>query len=459
MRRRQTKWAAVNRVIESRPTSSAAVAPLARDAAADWYWGFWSVIAAFGAYFCMYAFRKPFTAIGDDEQVVAWGLTFKVLLVISQTLGYMLSKFIGIKVISEMPRERRAIGILVLIGVAELALVGFGLAPRPWSALCLFFNGLPLGMVFGLVLGFLEGRRATEALAAGLCTSFILADGVTTSVGKWLLGQGVSIAWMPAAAGLLFVAPLLLFVWMLARVPPPTAADVVERAERSTLTREERWRLYGRYWFGLTAIVTIYLLISILRSVRSDFKTEVWSGLAYEVNATTFFYSEMWVALGVTAASGSLVLIRNSRWAFFASLGVCAAGLALLMAALAARQSGTLGAFNFMVLIGLGLYLPYVAIHTTVFERFLAMTREKGNLGFLMYVADAIGYLGVVIVVVGKNFVHVDKTSLESSFLSFFLTLCWIAAALSALCLLASWLYFAVRCAPGKVVAPTEATT
>lgn len=446
----------MNGASEPMANHSAATDLGARVRTGDWYWGLWSVVAAFGAYFCMYAFRKPFTAIGEDDppQIVVWGLTFKVLLVISQTLGYMLSKFIGIKVIAEMPRERRAIGILGLIGIAELALVGFGLLPRPWSALCLFLNGLPLGMVFGLVLGFLEGRRATEALAAGLCTSFILADGMTTSVGKWLLNQGVSITWMPAAAGLLFVAPLLLFVWMLARVPPPTMADVVERTERSTLTRDERWRLYGRYWFGLTAIVAIYLLISILRSVRSDFKTEVWAGLNYQVDAATFSYSEMWVALGVIIVNGSLVVIRNNRWAFFASLGVCAAGLALLIGALVAQRTGRLGSFNFMVLIGLGLYLPYVAIHTTVFERFLALTREKGNLGFLMYVADAIGYLGVVAVVISRNFVDVDAT-----FINFFFLLCWIAAVLSAVFLAAGWLYFAVRCAPGKVLLPAEATT
>ena len=54
-----------------------------------------------------------------------------------------------------------------------------------------------------------------------------------------------------------------------------------------------------------------------------------------------------------------------------------------------------------MVLMGLGLYLPYVAIHTTVFERLIAMTRERGNLGFLMYLADAVGYLGYAVVMVG----------------------------------------------------------
>ena len=49
-----------------------------------------------------------------------------------------------------------------------------------------------------------------------------------------------------------------------------------------------------------------------------------------------------------------------------------------------------------MVLLGLGLYLPYVAVHTTMFERLIALTRDQGNIGYLMYLADAFGYLGYV---------------------------------------------------------------
>ena len=108
----------------------------------------------------------------------------------AQVLGYTAAKFIGIRVIAEMPPERRAAGILVLIGMAEAALVLFGIAPPPLHVGCLFLNGLSLGMVFGLVIGFLEGRRNTEVLTAGLCASFILADGATKSVGTWLLNQG-----------------------------------------------------------------------------------------------------------------------------------------------------------------------------------------------------------------------------------------------------------------------------
>ena len=130
-------------------------------------WAVWSIVAAFGTYFCMVAFRKPFTAASFDD-VTVLGLGFKTVLITAQVTGYMLSKFVGIKVIAEMPPERRAVGIVVLIAMGEFALLLFGIVPRPWNAVCLFLNGLPLGMVFGLVLGFLEGRQLTEALAAGL---------------------------------------------------------------------------------------------------------------------------------------------------------------------------------------------------------------------------------------------------------------------------------------------------
>jgi membrane protein YdbS with pleckstrin-like domain len=72
-------------------------------------------------------------------------------------------------------------------------------------------------MVFGLVLGFLEGRRLTEALSAGLCASFIVADGVVKSVGSQLLVLGVSEFWMPVATGAVFALPLVVFVWMLSK--------------------------------------------------------------------------------------------------------------------------------------------------------------------------------------------------------------------------------------------------
>jgi hypothetical protein len=148
--------------------------------------------------------------------------------------------------VAETTPARRATTILVLIALAEAALVLFAMAPSPLHVVCLFLNGLPLGMVFGMVLGFLEGRRMTEAMTAGLCASFILADGVMKSVGTWLLQNGVTPRWMPALAGLMFVPLLLTCVWMLSRIPPPDAHDVASRSERKPMDRRERAALVRR---------------------------------------------------------------------------------------------------------------------------------------------------------------------------------------------------------------------
>lgn len=409
------------------------------------FWLIWSVVAAFGTYFCMYAYRKPFTA-ASYETLTQWGATFKTVLVTSQVFGYMVSKFIGIRFVSELPPRRRAVAILLLVLAGELALVLFGATPAPWNVVWLFFNGLPLGMVFGLVLGFLEGRRASEALTAGLCASFILADGVTKTVGAELLQRGVPEVWMPSAAGALFLPLFLLGVGMLSVIPPPSARDIAARAPRPSMTKRERHDLFWRYAFGLTALVVAYLLITIVRSIRADFAPELWRGLGEEAVPGTFTRSEMAVAFGVLAINGSLVLVRDSRLAFFLSLAVCLLGGVLMLGALAGWLAGRLSGMPFMVLIGLGLYLPYVAMHTTVFERLLAMTRDRGNVGFLMYLADSFGYLGYVAVMLARNLVPA-----QSRFLDFFLAVCLWEIVIATGGFVAAWWYFARRCPPDRI--------
>src|SRR5262249_61406914 len=64
----------------------------------------WAVVAAFGAYFCTYAFRKPWTAAMFADATV-WGIAEKSVLVVAQVLGYMLAKVIGIGVVAAMAPE------------------------------------------------------------------------------------------------------------------------------------------------------------------------------------------------------------------------------------------------------------------------------------------------------------------------------------------------------------------
>lgn len=377
----------------------------------------WCMIASFGAYACMYGFRKPFTAGSYPATDTIADL--KTWLVTAQVLGYTLAKFAGIRVIAEMRAENRARVLIGMVALAEVALVAFAVLPPKSGIACLFLNGLSLGMVFGLVLGFLEGRRMTEAFVAGLCTSFILADGLTKSVGAGLLRAGVPTGWMPAAAGALFFLPLIAFVWMLTRIPRPTEGDIAARAERMPMQRTDRLRFLRRHGWSLALIVVAYVLVTVIRSIRADYAPELWASLGIKGQPGIFTRSELWVALGILLINGCSVFVKDNRRAFIGSILLSMAGLSLVLASLVALHWQVVAGFGFMVLLGLGLYIPYVAVHTTVFERFIALTQERSNLGFLMYLADAFGYLGFVAVLTSR-----DSWKGDPAFLPFFSRVC-----------------------------------
>ena len=361
------------------------------------------IVAAFGTYFCMYAFRKPFTAATYDDTV--WlGIGFKTILVSAQVAGYTLSKFIGIKVVSEMPAGRRAVTILLLLAIAEFALLLFAVTPVPWNFIWLFVNGLPLGMVFGLVLGFLEGRKVTEALSAGLCASFIVSSGFVKSVGRSLIQDfGVDPFWMPALVGLLFVAPAVFFVFLLSRIPPPSSDDEQMRTKREPMNAADRRAFFRRHAFGLCGLLSIYVLLTVVRSLRDDFAVEIWQELGVSDTPSIYARSEFFVMLGVIAVNGLAILVKNNRLALLSSIGLLSIGFLIVLGAVGGHFSGVLGPLPLMVLLGLGMYVPYVAFHTTVFERMVAAFRETGTIGYLMYLADAVGYLGYVGVMVFRN--------------------------------------------------------
>lgn len=168
--------------------------------------------AALLTYMSMYAFRKPLSA-ATFEGLMYWGLDYKIIAIISQVVGYTCSKFMGITIVSSMKPQNRIKCILGFIAFAWAALLLFALVPHPYNVVCLVLNGLPLGMIFGIVISFLEGRRNTELLGAGLCVSFITASGITKAVGRFLiLHLHISDFWMPFCTGLVFVPVLLLGV-------------------------------------------------------------------------------------------------------------------------------------------------------------------------------------------------------------------------------------------------------
>lgn len=362
--------------------------------------------AGFACYSAMYAFRKPFAAATFDN-VPGWhsALDYKIALVLAQVVGYALSKFIGVKIVSEIQPRHRARAIIGFIAAAWVALILFALVPPPWNVITLFLNGLPLGMIWGLVYGYMEGRRISEALAAMLCASFILASGVVKSVGVALMQDWhVDRFWMPAATGGIFVPLLLVSVWILHALPPPDARDEAERVRRLPMTAPQRAAFLRAYAPGLVAVVIGYVVLTAFRDYRDNFAAEIWQALGYGGEAAIFSASELPVAVIALVSMAAVITIRDNRRALLVIHAMIIAGFVLVGLATLAFQAHLLSPLSWMILTGTGLYLSYNPVNAVLFDRLVAVSGRAANAGFLIYVADSSGYLGSVAVLLWRNF-------------------------------------------------------
>jgi hypothetical protein len=66
-----------------------------------------------------------------------------------------------------------------------------------------------------------------------------------------------------------------------------------------------------------------------------------------------------------------------------------------------------------MISVGLGLYIGYVPFNCVLFDRLIAAVGSVATAGFLIYVADAFGYLGSVGLLLYKNFGHASLSWIE----------------------------------------------
>jgi len=363
-------------------------------------------LAGFAAYFSMYAFRKPFAA-ATFAVVPGWtfALDYKIAVVLAQVAGYALSKLIGIKVISELDPARRASAIIALILLAGLALVLFALIPAPWNVAAMFLNGLALGMIWGLVFGFMEGRRTSEVLGAMLCASFIVSSGAVKTVGKLVMVDWhVSPFWMPAVAGALFLPLLFVSVFTLSALPPPNALDEAARVRRAPMGGAARAAFLAEYGIGIGLLVLAYVLTTALRDFRDNFAAELWSGMGYGNGAAIFTASELPVAILALTALGFIMMVRDNARALMVIHAVVVAGFALLACSTLAYRVGWLGPISWMILSGAGLYMAYTPFNAMLFDRLMAVSGRIGTAGFLIYVADASGYLGSCTLLIWRNF-------------------------------------------------------
>ena len=326
----------------------------------DWLFILWAGGTALLSYSLVYALRKPFTA-AEFEGLQVWGMDYKIAVSMIQLLGYVCAKMLGIKFISELRPEGRLRFIIGSAALSEASLVAFGLCPLPYNVMALFFNGLSLGCMWGVIFSFLEGRRTTDILASIMGVSMALSSGLAKSLGLYALNElGVSEFWMPALIGAAAFPLLSVLGWVLTRLLRPTAADVASRSVRVTLNGQQRWALFRRYMplltlpttYGHLRVLCVLLLLSML-------------GMG---------------TLAFWGANFHTVQLPTTIWLFLQSL--C-------------------------------LDVAYLSFQTIFFERFIACFKIRGNVGFFIITIDFMGYLGTLALLLFKE-LHATNVDWQS---------------------------------------------
>ena len=181
----------------------------------------------------------------------------------------------------------------------------------------------------------------------------------------------------------------------------------------------------------------VYVSLTIMRTFRDDFGVEIWQGLGVSGEPSVYAVSETIVMCVVTLLNAIAIYVHDNIRALRTTFVIMAIAFGILVGVTFIQGQGMMGPLAFMVLCGIGLYIPYVAFHTTVFERIVAASPRKGNLVFLMYLADSIGYLGYVVLLAVKETLDgtPDKLGLFQSTLT-------VLAIFSIVCLIVGWTFF-----------------
>jgi hypothetical protein len=357
----------------------------------------------------MYAFRKPFgAATFEGLKFLDTEINLKTAFVISQIIGYTISKYLGCKFCSEIGRAHQAKALAAMIIIAQLALLGFAVLPENLKVAAIFINGIPLGMVWGLVSRYLEGRKTAELLFAGLSCSYILASSSVKTVGSWTMQSGVTQFWMPAAVGAMFLIPFFLSVFLLNQLPPPSEEDIKSRNKRTIMDGRERAGFVRQFLVGMILLLVLYFFLTAYRDFRDTYMPEVFDAMGYTSEPTLFSKADYPIAFGIMVVMALLNLAKNHRRGLLAVFAVMISGMLLMGVATVLKDMGTINGMWWMILIGFGAYLAYVPFGAVLFERVMASTRAAGTAVFAIYLCDAVGYTGSVGIQLYKDLGHPD---------------------------------------------------
>ena len=367
----------------------------------------WAGGAALLSYSLIYALRKPYTAAAFDGLELL-GFDYKVAATTIQIIGYLTAKFIGIKLISELKKEHRFRFFVISVVIAQCALLAFGFIPAPYNAFALFFNGLFLGCIWGVIFSFIEGRRVTDILASLLGVSIVVSSGTAKSIGLYVMNDwGVSQFWMPALIGAVALPILIALAWALNRLPQPNETDISCKSERVALNSESRKSLFKNYMPFLILILTANFLLVMLRDIKEDFLINI---IDMEGQSSWLFTQvDSVVTLIILALFGFMIFVRSNIKVMFILLTLVITGTITMTYISLNYETLSLSPTVWLFIQSLCLYVAFLTFQTVFFDRFIACFKIKGNVGYFIALIDFIGYTGTVAVLLTKELLNTES--------------------------------------------------
>lgn len=366
----------------------------------------WAGGAALLSYSLVYALRKPYTAASFDG-LTFFGTDYKVAVTTIQILGYVIAKFFGIKIISELKKENRFSFFVYSAILAEISLVGFGLLPAPYNVIAMFANGLSLGCMWGGIFSFIEGRKITDILASLLGVSMVFSSGIAKSFGLFAMNEmQIDQFWMPAIIGG-FALPLLVFTgYMLKRLPHPTVVDIALRNERVTLDGKGRKVLLKKYAPILSLLFIGNFMLLVLRDIKEDFLVDILDMSNH--SSWLFAQVDTIVTLIILGLFALFVFFRSNIKALLCLMALVIAGCMVMTYVSFHHETLQLAPVTWLFIQSLSLYIAFLTFQTIFFDRFIACFRIKGNVGFFIAMIDFIGYMGTAVLLSAKELLNIE---------------------------------------------------
>lgn len=386
-------------------------------------------------YTCAYAFRKPFT-VGLYEGETLFGFDAKVIYVLAEIIGYACSKFIGVRILPSMKPNQRTWYAIGLMSISEIALLGFATLPPYLKIIAICISGLPLGMIWGILFSFIEGRRISELINVGLSVALIVSSGIVKTFGQFVMNTfNTTEYWMPVITGLLCYPVMLIGAYMLNQIPEPDEKDKEARSERLPMNKKEQKDFFKRFTGGIISLVVFYGALTVFRELRDSFAADIWKELNIN-DSLIFTKTEVPIAFLVLFLMGLIVFVKSNRLARNIIYVIASLGCIVLMLSTWIYAQGGISVVTWMIISGLGMYMGYIPF-TYLIERLIASIKVTSTAVFLIYLADSAGYIGTTAVFLMRNF-----AAINISWIHMIVNTAYYVGIISLFCIFFTFWYF-----------------